>query len=442
MEDSYIINGGKKLFGEVQLSGAKNVALKVIIASLMFDGPVTLQNIPHIKDVEELTHLITILGGKAQFTSGNTMVVDGTTLKESTVDLLHGSKIRVSFMLFAPLLYRLGKAVIPNPGGCRLGARSIDRVIDGMQKLGIPVTYDSKTGYYDSSLTQKPKGEYKFIKPSHTGTELLIMLSILSQGNTVLLKNVGLEPEIDELISFLNQGGAKIKRQGTNIQIEGISNLRQKEPFTITNDRNEAVTYAAMAVATKGEVTISGIGNEFISSFLQKMKEIGVDVSELSNDVWRFQYKGSLQASKIETAPHPGFMTDWQPPWAVLMTQAVGESTIIERMFENRFSYVDELRKLGANIEYIKPPINYPEEYFFFNFDPAKKYNQAIRINGQEELHGGVLNISDLRAGATLAIAALVAEGESVISGASILERGYENFVEKVQKLGGEIKKI
>lgn len=442
MEDSYIINGGRKLSGEVALSGAKNVALKVIIASLMFKDKVVLHNIPHIKDVEELAHLISILGGKAEFTSGNTMIVDGTTLKEPTVDLLHGSKIRVSFMLFAPLLYRLGRAVIPNPGGCRLGARSIDRVIEGMQKLGIPVTYDSKTGYYDSSLSKKPKGDYRFVKPSHTGTELLIMLSILSQGNTVLLKNVGLEPEIDELIQFLNLGGAKIQRHGTEIHIEGVSNLDAKEPFTITNDRNEAITYAAMAIATKGQVIISSIRKEFINAFLQKMKNIGVGVEDMKNDSWRFFYQSQIRSSKVETAPHPGFMTDWQPPWAVLMTQAVGESTIIERMFENRFSYVDELRKLGAAIEYIKPPINYPEEYFFFNFDPAKKYNQAIRIKGQEDLHGGVLNISDLRAGATLAIAALVAEGESVISGASILERGYENFVEKVQKLGGEIKKI
>ena len=172
------------------------------------------------------------------------------------------------------------------------------------------------------------------------------------------------------------------------------------------------------------------------------MKSVGAGVNPLGKSLVNFYYRGSLKSSNIETSPHPGFMTDWQPNWAILMTQAKGLSIIHERVFENRFSYVEELRKLGAEIDYIKVPVKNPTEYFFFNFDPLKKYNQAIRIRGKQELHGGVLDIADLRAGATLAIAALVAEGESVVNSASTLERGYENLVAKIQNLGGDIRQI
>jgi len=441
MEDAYIIQGGKKLSGTVKLSGAKNVALKVIIAALLFDGEVILKNIPRINDVFELLHLIKQLGGVAEFIEKNAVRIIGKSIKFNKVDLLHASKIRVSFMMFAPLLYQFGKCYIPNPGGCRLGARSIDRIIEGLEKLGIKINYDSSTGYYRAIMDKKPYGEYIFNKQSHTATELLVMMSVFGNGQ-IIFKNAALEPEIDDLISFLNQSGADIKRNNGIIIVNGVSKLVQKNSYTIPSDRNEAVTYAVMAMATGGDVTIYPIREVYINTFIKKLRLAGAIVEKINDETWRFQCTRTLESIKIETASHPGFMTDWQPPWAVLMTQARGSSIIIERVFENRFAYVEELKKLGASIDYIDVQINKPSEYFFFNYDQEKKYKQAIKIHGGQQMHGGVLNIADLRAGATLVIACLLAKGESVVYGASILERGYEDFVEKISSLGGRIKKV
>lgn len=442
MEDAYIINGGKPLTGHIQLSGAKNIALKVIIAALQFDSEVTLNNIPRIKDVQELLNLIHDLGGKAEFTEKNTLVIDGRTMTKHTVSLLYGAKIRVSFMFFAPLLHKFLYADIPNPGGCRLGARSIDRVIEGIQALGVTVNYDSdETGYYNAQIKNKVQGTYSFPKPSHTGTELLIMLSVFAQG-TVTLENVALEPEIDDLISFLNAGGAKITRNDKTILIEGVESLKQVEPYTIAADRVEAATYAVAALATKGDITMEGISENYIHGFIQKLEEAGAGIEQQSEKTWRFFYKQQLKAVSIETEPHPGFLTDWQPMYAVLMTQADGKTIIHERIFENRFSYVSELNKLGADIEYMNPKVDNPSEFYHFNYDKEKDYEQAICIKGPQELHNGVPEVKDLRAGATLAIAALIADGESVVNGISHLERGYEDFVEKVRSLGGDISKV
>ena len=204
MEDAYIIHGGNTLKGVVSVSGAKNVSLKAIIASLMMSNKVILRNVPRIKDVFELLGLIQNLGGKANFIGKNTVGRDGSGINTNKVDFLYASKIRVSFMMAVPLLYKFGEAYVPNPGGCRIGARPIDRIIKGMESLGINVEYDSKSGYYHLKMKSPPKGEYSFTKSSHTGTETLIILSVFSKGK-VLIKNTALEPEIDELIKFLNQ---------------------------------------------------------------------------------------------------------------------------------------------------------------------------------------------------------------------------------------------
>src|SRR3989344_3411694 len=441
MENAFIIKGGNKLKGSIKLSGAKNAALKIIIAALMFKNKVTIKNVPRIKDVEELIHLLTTLGAEVDFHDRHTLEIDGKGLKSNKVDLLHASKIRVSFMLFAPLLHKFSTCYVPNPGGCRIGARPIDRIIDGMKSLGIRIEYDSDTGFYYAQVKSKIQGYYKYPKVTHTGTELLIMLSVLGDDK-VILDNTALEPEIDDLIRFLNLAGARIKQLGKKITILPVKELKQKDAFEINSDRNEAVTYASIATASKGEIMLSPIQPEILKTFTAKMKQIGAEVENIGKSLIRFGYAGPLKASSVQTSPHPGFMTDWQPCWAILMTQAKGESVIHERVFENRFSYVTELRKLGADIDFVKIPVKNPAEYFFFNFSPDKKYHQAIRIRGPQDLHGGVLNVADLRAGATLATAALIAGGESVINGASIIERGYENFVEKVRSLGGEIKKL
>ena len=441
MEDAYSIHGGKPLKGNVQLSGAKNAALKMVIGALLFDGKVTLNNVPRIRDLDELLHLFTELGATAEFIDANTVVIDGTGLNTNTVDLLHGSKIRSSFLLFAPLLKRFKEAHIPNPGGCRIGARPIDRIMNGLKELGGVVEYDHATGYYHGKLAQKTHGTYTFEKPSHTGTEFMIMLSVFAEG-TVHIHNAALEPEIDDLISFFNEGGAQIHRDGSSIIVNGVTSLVQKKPYTIVSDRNEAVTFAVLGLITKGDVTVGPINPELLSTFIYEVKKCGGGVEIINPNKIRFHYIGPFTASQIETEPHPGFMTDWQQNWVVLMTQAQGISTVHERVFENRFAFVSELQKLGANIEYDTTPVPNAKQYYHFTYDPEKVYKQAIKIYGPQQLHSGVLTVTDLRAGATLAIAALLVPGESIVNGVSILERGYERFVEKVTELGGDIKRL
>lgn len=444
MENAYIIQGGQPLHGEVHLSGAKNVALKVIIASLLCEGEVRLSNIPHILDIKELLHLITLLGVRTKFVAKNEVIVDSSRIVNHKIDLLYASKIRVSFMLFAPLLARFGRAKIPNPGGCRLGARPIDRTVAALKSFGVKVAYSGFDGYYRAKLTgSRLSGcHHRFNKVTHTGTELAILLGAISKGNTVL-ENVSREPEIDDLISFLNQCGAHIKRFKDNIYIKGVLHLKQQAPFRIQNDRNEAVTYAVFALATKGSLEIKGVEGKTIASFLTKVKEAGGVVKSAKHMI-TVSYKLPLKGTDVITGVHPGFMTDWQAPWAVAMTQAVGVSTIHETVFENRFSYVDELRKLGAKIDFFQPYVDNPQSLYQFNYNKKKGRStaQAIRIVGGARLHNAVLNVSDLRAGASLLIAASVAAGETVIRGASVINRGYEDIDIKLKKIGARIRKI
>jgi len=310
-----------------------------------------------------------------------------------------------------------------------------------MKTIGIDVSYSSETGYYHAVLKQRPSGFYRFKKPTHTGTELLIMFSVFSKDK-VLLENCALEPEIDNLIDFLNQSGAKIRRIRDKIEIEGVKDLNFNRPFKVISDRNEAVTYVSLVLASFGKIKVKAIDEESLFAFNQKLKEAGVSVIKEKDSFFYHPYEPILKSTNIETSPHPGFMTDWQPNWTVLMTQAKGKSMIVERVFENRFAYVEELKKLGAKIEFLKIPVENPEGYYFFNYKKDKIYQQAIRIYGPTKFHNAVVNVTDLRAGASLAVAALLASGESVVNGASILKRGYENFVDKVKSLGGEIREI
>ena len=441
MNDSYLIKGGKPLKGEVILSGAKNVALKTIIASLMFESDVILKNIPQINDVLDLIELIKSLGVKADFIEKNTLKINSSNLKSNRVNLQYGCKIRVSFMLFAPLLHRFGECFVPNPGGCRIGARPIDRIINGLITLGIKVDYDSETGYYHAKIVNKPKGTYRFEKPSHTGTELLMMIGLMTDEK-VEIDNIANEPEIDDLILYLNSAGANITEEKNKITVNKSPLLKQKEAFTIMSDRNELVTYATLAVASGGDIEISPIDESLITSFLEIMVRAGAGVKKISENKFRFYYGNGIKPVNIETSPHPGFMTDWQPSWAILMLKADGSAVIHERVFENRFSYVEELRKIGAKIDFIDTKVENPDLFYHFNFEKGRSYKQIIKIQGMTELHNAILNIADLRAGAALACAALLANGETIVNNASILERGYENFVEKIRKLGGEIKKV
>lgn len=444
MEDAFVITGGKRLEGNIYLSGAKNIALKVIIAALLFHDKVTILNIPDILDVRELLRLIYLLDGEYVHHK-NKVTITSNTIEKNFIDLYHGAKVRTSFMFLAPLLYHFGKARIPNPGGCRLGSRAIDRHIHALSQFGVSVQYDSSTGYFNAqNKYSKLKGcTVRFDKPTHTGTEFAIMLGTVAEGETVIY-GASLEPEIDDLIGFLNDAGACIKRKDNHIiAIKGVHKLKQKKPYVIQSDRNVGVTYACCALATKGSVVLHNVGDiHSYSTFITYAKQVGCKV-EFDHDKLAFSYDKQIKPSDIVTKPHPGFMTDWQGPWAVLMTQASGVSTIHETIFENRFGYVKEFRKLGARIDFFQPKVIDPQSVYSFNVDKDTKIkNQAIRIYGNVPLHNGVLKVSDLRAGATLVIGAAIAQGESIIEGASIIDRGYEKIDETLRSIGMEIKRI
>lgn len=444
-ENAFIVKGGTPLKGTVGLSGAKNIALKVLIGALLFDEPVRFKNIPHLKDVIELTHLLNATGAVTTLEHGD-VTIDPQSMNSYEVDLLHGSKIRVSFMLFAPFLKKFGRARIPNPGGCRIGARPIDRMISLMTAFGIVTEYNSETGYYDAKLSgEKLMGtDYTFTKKTHTGTELAIMFAAVSSG-TSIIRNVALEPEIDDLINFLNISGAHIERHGEEIYVDGVDTLHApQEPYTIACDRNNAVTYAIFALATKGDVFVEGARASELTVFLECLDKIHAGYEVKDNGI-RFYYKEELQATDVTTVPEPGFMTDWQAPWAVLMTQAQGVSTIHETVFENRFGYAQELNKLGAHIEFYRPDVADPQVTYQFDIhdmEAFKQAYQAIRIHGPSELHGGVLYVTDMRAGATLLIGACAAQNESVIIGASEVDRGYDDIEDKLAALGAHITRV
>ena len=438
MNDSYLIKGGKKLSGEVVLSGAKNASIKLMIASLLFDTPVEITRVPHNQDNTELINLLNDLGVSAKI-EGNIAKIEPQNINNSQVSLLYGSKIRSSFLLFGPLLRKFGKAYIPNPGGCRIGARPIERIIKGFEALGVTMNYHSETGYYEATINGQISGHYIFEKPTHTGTEALILAAVCG-GGRVVLENAALEPEIDDLIKFLNDGGAKIRRVDRNIEIESVSSLSQKSSHEVVEDRNEAVTFAALAYATHGDITIKNIHRNLIESFLLKVEEAGGGVEHISDSCIRFYHKSRLKATDITTSPHPGYMTDWQPQWGLMMATADGVSVIHETMLESRLNYVQELQKVGAKIEFFQPNVDEPEKLYQFAYKKGKNYKQAVRITGVQRLHNGVLAVHDLRAGAVCVMAALSAEGESVVNDIGQIERGYEQLIKKLTALGADIK--
>lgn len=443
MKDAYIVQGGKPLKGEIMIDGAKNAAIKLMIAALLFDGDVVLERVPRILDVDYLLKLINKLGADAYFKNENTLIINKNAMNTSRLDLYFASKIRSSFLMFAPLLYTFGKAEIPNPGGCRLGARSIDRIINAMQQLGISIDYNEEDSYYIASLDKMPEGTCVFEKPSHTGTELLLMIAAKSP-NEIIIKNASTEPEVDDMIKFLNHGGTSIVRKGTDIVVKGNPTLKQRKPHQLMGDRLVAATYAVSGVVTKGNVILKGIDQELMQPLNNYFLKANVGIEILDKQTIRYFYKGSFHAvEKVVTDVYPGFMTDVQPLWALLMTQAKGTSIIQERLFENRFSYVQEIKKLGADISFIHVAVDNPEKFYLFNYDKTKNYpHQAIQIQGDTPFHNGVLQMMDIRAGATVAIAALMAEGESVVHGIQHMQRGYANITENLIALGADIKEI
>lgn len=441
--EKFIINGGKKLKGEVSVSGAKNVVLKTMVAACLTTEEVVINNVPLISDFFVMADIIKELGGVVKI-KDHTVSIKVEKIKKTKISMDRAAEIRTSSMFLAPLLARIGSAVIPNPGGCRIGARPIDRIVSGLKKMGVHIFYNRRDGYFYARLTKNNRlkgAEYTFEKNTHTGTETLIITAVLASGKTIL-KNASEEPEVNELIDFLNKMGAKIKRAKPRIiVIDGIEKLHGTE-FAIGPDRNEIVTFAIAAVLTGGNVLIKNVNRNGLLEFLEKLKMAGGGYEILKKGI-RFFVRGKLYPTNVVTSQYPGFMTDWQGPWAVLMTKANGQSVIHETVYENRFGYVEELKKMGGEIELFNPEVKNPYKTYNFNInDDKKEYFHAGKIKGPISLHNAVVNITDLRAGATLVIAALAAKGESVIFGVEHIDRGYENFDERLKSLGADIKRV
>lgn len=439
--DKFIIRGGTPLRGEVTVGGAKNVALKALVASLLTDEEIIVHNIPRISDVSYMLEVLQGLGVTARVTEHTVWIKNGE-LKSHTVPLEVGAKLRTSSMVLGPLLARWGSAKIPNPGGCRIGTRPIDRHIGALQQMGAKVHYDSSDGFFHARASGLKGTEIVFPKNTHTGTETLILAAVLAQGTTIL-HNAAAEVEIDDLIGLLNRMGAQIKRkESRTIVISGVPRLHGAE-YTIMPDRNEEVTFALAAAVTRGEVVVRSSQRQYLGAFHAAFVQAGGTYEAIDTQTTRYGLKDDLRATDIITHPYPAFMTDWQAPWAVLMTQAQGKSTIHETVFESRFSYVEQLRKMGAKIAFYQPKVDNPREFYNFNWaDRSFDSAVGIVITGPTPLHNAVVDIDDLRAGATLILAALAAQGESYIHGVDQVDRGYENIEVRLRELGAVITRL
>jgi UDP-N-acetylglucosamine 1-carboxyvinyltransferase len=438
--EKFLITGGNKLNGKVTPSGAKNVALKVLVAACLTDEEVVIHNIPQISDFFLMTEIMKDLGGEIAIEE-HTIRVKMQHFKSSSIPMDKASHARASVMFMAPLLARTGEAIVPNPGGCRLGARPVDRMTSGIELMNADIKYQSEDGYFHGRTEGLMGITYTFDKNTHTGTETMIIAAALAQGTTVL-KNAAEEPEIDDLIGLLNRMGAKIERSGKReITVTGVEKLHGAE-FTITPDRNEIITWAIAAVITGGDIFVKDAQKVDLEAFLQKLDEAGGGYEKREDGI-RFFYTAPLKAVDVTTSIYPGFMTDWQSPWAVLMTQAIGTSIVHETVFENKLGYVKDLKKMGAKMELFNPEVSDREKEYNFNLaDDNPNFYHAVKIHGPAKLHDAVVTMLDLRAGAAVVLAALVAKGETTIHGIHLVDRGYEKFEERLRELGAEIRRV
>ena len=435
---SFIVTGGTPLYGSVQVGGAKNASYKLMIAGLFGSKQSRLLNLPDISDVDRVAAIINELGGRAYRVGERTFFIDGSSINSGTVDQRHGEASRASTLFIPFLLAKLGYAKVPLPGGDKIGKRPLERHMQGLEMMG--VKFQQRDGMLEASCDGLRACHYRFEKNTHTGTETLIMAAVMAKGTTIL-DNAASEPEIDDLINFLNQMGAKISRRpNRQIEIVGVAELGGAI-YKIMPDRNEAVSYACAAIASRGDIVLENARAQDLTAFLAKLDEIGAGY-EIGDYGIRFYYKGELRATDVTTEIHPGFMTDWQPLFATLLCQCKGESVLHETVMQNRFQYVEDLRAMGAQIRYFNPEVNNPEETYNFNWqDHTEADRHAIAITGPTQFKGGEFTIHDLRAGATILLAAISASGQTILHNIEQIERGYQKIDEKLILMGAKIER-
>ena len=420
----FIINGGKTLSGKVTVDGAKNSALKLLAASILADTKTTLTNVPIIEDVMTMVEVLKILGARVRVNKQKKIVeIDPSRIKcfEAPYELVR--KMRASILVAGPLLAKFGRVKIAIPGGCNIGSRQIDLHLKGFESMG--AKYSIEHGYIDCSIngmTGRGKLAGTTIDldfPSRGATENIMMAAVLARGNTVI-NNAALEPEIGDLASFLNQMGARISGTGTDsIEIEGVQSLSGTD-YEVMPDSIEAGTYISAAGLCGRDVIVENAWHKNLEIFFLKLKEIGVDIEVISENTVKVNSSPKeYKAANISTLPYPGFPTDLQPIITVLLSTAKGVSIVTENVFENRFMYIDELNRMGANI---------------------KIDGHHAVVNGVEKLSGAPVRAFDLRAGAAVVLAGLVAEGTTEVSDIFHIQRGYSDFLKKLRGLGADIR--
>ena len=415
--EQYVIKGGNPLVGEVEIGGAKNAALAILSAAVMTDETVTIDNLPNVRDINVLLDAIREIGAKVDRVGEHTVKINGSFIKNLTVDNEFIRKIRASYYLMGALLGKYKRAEVALPGGCNIGSRPIDLHMKGFRALG--ATVDIEHGMFLASA-EKLQGTHIYLDKVSVGATINIMMAAsMAEGKTII-ENAAKEPHVVDVANFLNSMGANIRGAGTDvIRIVGVEKLHKTE-YSVIPDQIEAGTFMYAAAATKGDIMLKNVIPKHLEATTAKLLEIGCEVEEF-DDAVRVVASKPLHHTQVTTLPYPGFPTDMQPQMAVVLGIASGTSTITESIFENRFKYVDELTRMGANIKV--------------------ESNIAI-INGVGRYTGARVNAPDLRAGAALVIAGLAAEGITVVDDIYYIERGYENFEGKLAALGAVIEKV
>lgn len=416
--EKFVITGGRPLKGKIEVRGAKNAATPILAACLLTKEPCIINNLPLIGDVFRMIEIIESLGAKVEWLSKRKIKIQAKDIDQTKIKKEIVSKLRSSILLIGPLLGRLQEVKMPHPGGCLIGARPVDTHFQALTDLGAEFSQDNNF-YYLNCL--KLKGAKIVLKEfSVTGTENALMAAVLAQGQTEI-KMAAAEPYIQDLAKFLKKMGAKIKGQGTHrLQIEGVKRLRGAV-HTLISDPIEAGTFLILGAATKSKIVVKNIKADHLDGVLAKLKEFGVKMKITRNEIEILSSAG-LKAAKVVTRIYPGIATDLQAPFGVLATQAQGTSLIFDTLYEGRLKYINQLKKMGAKATILDP-------------------HRAL-ISGLTPLKGKKITSFDLRAGATLIIAALVAQGQSEISEAYQVDRGYEKIEERLQALGADIKRI
>lgn len=415
--EQYIIKGGNPLVGEVEIGGAKNAALGILAAAIMTDDTVRIDNLPDVQDVNVLLEAIGEIGVRVERISRTSVLINGSGIGSISVDYEYIKKIRASYYLLGALLGKYKRAEVPLPGGCNIGSRPIDLHLKGFKALGASTRIANGAIIAEAAHL---RGSHIYLDTVSVGATINIMMAASMAEGRTLIENAAKEPHVVDVANFLNSMGANIKGAGTDvIRIRGVEKLHATE-YSIIPDQIEAGTYMFAAAATRGDVIVKNVIPKHLEATTAKLAEIGCQVEEF-DDAVRVVATGRLNNTNVKTLPYPGYPTDMQPQIGVALALAEGTSIVTESIFENRFKYVDELIRMGANIKV--------------------EGNTAV-IYGTEKLTGARVSAPDLRAGAALVIAGLAAEGITIVDDIVYIQRGYEYFEDKLRSLGAEIEKV